>query len=34
MRVDLGQLPGNPVVLPHKQGVHHCQDLEGGGEEE
>ena len=25
--VDLAQLAGNPVVLSHKQGVHHCQDL-------
>lgn len=28
--VDLGQLAGDPVVLPHKERVHHCQDLEGG----
>ena len=25
--VDLGQLAGNPVVLPHKQGVEHRQHL-------
>ena len=28
MWVDLGQILGDPVVLSHKECVHHCQDLE------